>query len=204
MRDEKSAGRPKDPDRRDRILRAARTLFLRDGFDGTSIEAIAREASVSKVTVYGHFGTLSALLEAVVEAEARAINRALSAHSIPDGPPETRLTDFGLHLMALLRRHDAQDLEHLVTARARDQPNLAEIYFRCGPARGMEMIADLLPPDLGDRAPQAASALFTLWSGGEHHRAASGLRAPLTDDEMARHVRQSVDIVRKAFFTASR
>lgn len=200
MRDEKSAGRPKDPERRDRILRAARALFLRDGFDGTSVEAVARRAGVSKVTVYGHFGTLSALLEAVVEAEAQAINRALSANPIPDGPPETRLTDFGLHLMALLRKHDAQDLEHLVTARARDQPNLAETYFRSGPARGMEMIADLLAPDLGNQAKKAASALFALWSGGEQHRAALGLRPPLTNEETAHHVQQSVDIVRKAFF----
>ncbi|MEL6562957.1 MAG: TetR/AcrR family transcriptional regulator [Pseudomonadota bacterium] len=203
MRDEKPAGRPKDPERRHRILRAARALFLRDGFDGTSVEAIAREAGVSKVTVYGHFGTLSALLEAVVETEARAINRALSAHPISEGPPETRLTDFGLYLMALLRRHDAHELEHLVSARARDQPNLPQTYFRSGPARGMKMIADLLRPDLGDRAQEAASALFALWSGGEQHRASLGLRAPLTDEEMARHVRQSVGIVRKAFFSPS-
>jgi TetR/AcrR family transcriptional regulator, mexJK operon transcriptional repressor len=38
------------------IERAALALFLRDGYDRTSVDAIAAEAGVSKRTVYSHFG----------------------------------------------------------------------------------------------------------------------------------------------------
>jgi TetR/AcrR family transcriptional regulator, mexJK operon transcriptional repressor len=38
------------------IERAAMALFLRDGYDRTSVDAIAAEAGVSKRTVYSHFG----------------------------------------------------------------------------------------------------------------------------------------------------
>ena len=48
-------GRPKDPAKRKAILEAAETLFLRNGYDGSSMDAIAAEAGVSKLTVYSHF-----------------------------------------------------------------------------------------------------------------------------------------------------
>ena len=48
-------GRPKDPAKRAAILDAAEKLFLSQGFTGTSMDAVAKEAGVSKLTVYSHF-----------------------------------------------------------------------------------------------------------------------------------------------------
>ncbi|HWR81629.1 MAG TPA: helix-turn-helix domain-containing protein, partial [Pseudomonas sp.] len=41
-----SAGRPKDPAKREAILDAAKRLFLQKGYDGSSMDAIAAEAGV--------------------------------------------------------------------------------------------------------------------------------------------------------------
>ncbi|MFJ4978110.1 TetR/AcrR family transcriptional regulator [Streptomyces coeruleorubidus] len=51
--------------KRQAILRAARELFLREGF-GVGMDSIAAEAGVSKVTVYNHFGSKEALFTAVI------------------------------------------------------------------------------------------------------------------------------------------
>ena len=40
--------------KRRQILEAAARLFLRDGFEATTMDAIAHEADVSKATVYAH------------------------------------------------------------------------------------------------------------------------------------------------------
>ena len=48
-------GRPKDPAKRLAILEAAKRLFMQNGYDGSSMDAIAAEAGVSKLTVYSHF-----------------------------------------------------------------------------------------------------------------------------------------------------
>jgi TetR/AcrR family transcriptional repressor of mexJK operon len=48
------------------ILAAARDLFLGDGFDRTSVDAVSARAGVSKRTVYDYFGDKSSLLQAVV------------------------------------------------------------------------------------------------------------------------------------------
>ena len=49
-------GRPKDLAKRAAILDAAVRMFTRHGFEGASMDQIAAEAAVSKLTVYSHFG----------------------------------------------------------------------------------------------------------------------------------------------------
>jgi TetR/AcrR family transcriptional regulator, mexJK operon transcriptional repressor len=53
--------------KRDEIQRAALLLFTRDGYERTSVDAIAAEAGVSKRTVYNHFGDKENLFLSVVQ-----------------------------------------------------------------------------------------------------------------------------------------
>ncbi|MFF8035591.1 MULTISPECIES: TetR/AcrR family transcriptional regulator [unclassified Streptomyces] len=55
------------------ILSAARELFLADGFDRTSVDAVAARAGVSKRTVYDYFGDKQTLLQATVDAVGRSL-----------------------------------------------------------------------------------------------------------------------------------
>ena len=61
-------GRPKDPSKRQAILDAARQMFTAQGFDGASMDQIAAEAGVSKLTVYSHFGDKETLFGEVVKS----------------------------------------------------------------------------------------------------------------------------------------
>ncbi|MDK0521832.1 TetR/AcrR family transcriptional regulator [Streptomyces sp. ML-6] len=55
------------------ILLAARELFLADGFDRSSVDAVAARAEVSKRTVYDYFGDKRTLLRAVVDDIGRSL-----------------------------------------------------------------------------------------------------------------------------------
>lgn len=55
------------------ILTAARDLFLADGFDRTSVDAVAARAAVSKRTVYDYFGDKRTLLQAVVDGVGQSL-----------------------------------------------------------------------------------------------------------------------------------
>ncbi|MGI5216870.1 TetR/AcrR family transcriptional regulator [Nocardia sp. CA-290969] len=55
------------------ILAAARELFLADGFDRSSVDAVAARAEVSKRTVYDYFGDKQTLLQAVVDAVGQSL-----------------------------------------------------------------------------------------------------------------------------------
>ncbi|MEV4801396.1 TetR/AcrR family transcriptional regulator [Nonomuraea sp. NPDC049421] len=65
------------PHKRAAILAAARELFLTDGFDRSSIGAIAAKAGVSTRTVYDYFGDKQTLLRAVVEAIGQSLVTAV-------------------------------------------------------------------------------------------------------------------------------
>jgi AcrR family transcriptional regulator len=61
-------------ERREQLLDATKAIVDERGFHAVSIEAVAREAGITRPVVYGHFGDLDGLLEALVQREsARAL-----------------------------------------------------------------------------------------------------------------------------------
>jgi AcrR family transcriptional regulator len=82
------------------ILDAAEELLEERA--AASISAVAARAGVSRVTVYAHFPTWEALLEAAVERAVRRTMTALEATHPDDGPPvqalERMLTAAWQHL----------------------------------------------------------------------------------------------------------
>jgi AcrR family transcriptional regulator len=56
-------------ERREQLLDATKRIVDRRGFHAVSIEAVAREAGITRPVVYGHFQDLGGLLEALVQRE---------------------------------------------------------------------------------------------------------------------------------------
>ncbi len=77
--------------KRDRILEAARKLFLRNGLRGTTMEAIAREASIAKPTLYAQFPDKDSVFVAIVEQMLAAKIAAFEAGLEGDGPVDIRI-----------------------------------------------------------------------------------------------------------------
>jgi AcrR family transcriptional regulator len=66
--------------RREQLLDAAIRVIVRDGYDGVSVEAIAREAGVTRPVVYGVFDGLGPLLGALLDRQqARALEQLATA-----------------------------------------------------------------------------------------------------------------------------
>lgn len=127
------------------ILEQARALFLRYGFDATSMDMLAREAGVSKATVYVHFAGKDDLLARLVDDEcARMEPDALwTPH---DGP-----IDLEAELLAIARRYTAfflhdrgLDLHRLIMIGAGRFPEIAQTFLRAGPGRREDEMAGFL------------------------------------------------------------
>ena len=63
----KGAARKVSPERRRRILDAARRLMLRDCLRGTTMEAIARDAGIAKPTLYAQFADKEAVFTGILD-----------------------------------------------------------------------------------------------------------------------------------------
>jgi AcrR family transcriptional regulator len=90
----------------ERILDAALEQFEAEGIRRSSVEAVARRAGVSRVTVYRRFPRKESLVGAVVAREASRMIAAADAHitAIPDA--ETRAVEGFAFLLQRLREHE--------------------------------------------------------------------------------------------------
>lgn len=118
------------------IVRAARELFLREGF-GVGMDTIAAEAGVSKVTVYNHFGSKEALFTAVI---TDALDEPLAGESsaaleglAEAGDLRSALVDAARAWVRAVRTNDeVTALHNLVAAEVHRFPELAEAWRHRG------------------------------------------------------------------------
>lgn len=76
--------------RREQLLDVTKAIAVDRGFYAVSIEAVAREAGITRPVVYGHFQDLNGLLEALVEREAARALHQLTAILPVEPPPGDR------------------------------------------------------------------------------------------------------------------
>ena len=95
-------GRPKDLEKRAAILQAAKQLFTTQGFDGTSMDAIAGLAGVSKLTVYSHYRDKERLFVAAVECVCQEQMPAEIFNADLKGPIRKQLMTIARAFFALI------------------------------------------------------------------------------------------------------
>ncbi len=97
--------REKSAAKRSAVLVAARDLFVRQGVDRVSMDAVAAEAKVSKATVYDYFGDKRHLFLAILaDASQTLLTSALHAFDehLPEDVPVTTVTQLEQAMTALL------------------------------------------------------------------------------------------------------
>jgi DNA-binding transcriptional regulator YbjK len=67
----------------DQVIEGAKAVFLREGFEGASVDEIARDAGVSKATLYSYFPDKQHLFLAVLETECAHQSEVESCSSRP-------------------------------------------------------------------------------------------------------------------------
>ncbi|MBG6562410.1 efflux system transcriptional repressor MexL [Pseudomonas aeruginosa] len=198
-------GRPKDPAKREAILEAAKRLFLCNGYDGSSMEAIASEAGVSKLTVYSHFTDKETLFSEAVKAKCAEQLPALYFQLAEGAPLEKVLLNIARGFHRLINSHEAIALTRLMAAQAGQNPKLSELFFEAGPKQVIDEMERLLEqarrsgklafPD----ARHAAEHFFMLVKGCANYRLLIGCAEPLDEAEGERHVDEVVALFLRAF-----
>jgi AcrR family transcriptional regulator len=115
-------GKPQD-DASFRIAGAARRHFLQHGFRSVTMDDLAETMGMSKKTLYVHFKTKRAILEAVIAQKLGELEAAMDA--VPTGEAK----DFGATLHRLLTgiRQQAQEISPAFARDlAREEPGLFE------------------------------------------------------------------------------
>jgi AcrR family transcriptional regulator len=132
-----------DNSKRRQILDGARKVFMNLGFDGASMNEIARSAGVSKGTLYVYFADKSRLFEAIVEAEALEQGQAVFNFD-PAREAEATLREFGRAYIQLLCRPGGGSSIRTVMAIAERMPDVGSRYYENVLERTTSLLADYL------------------------------------------------------------
>ena len=204
-----TAGRPKDLEKRAAILEAAKALFPARGYDGVSMDAIAQQAGVSKLTVYNHFKDKDSLfLAAVVECCEEQLPHRVFEWS-ESMPVRDALLAIARGFQALVMSAEAIGLFRIMAAQAGQNPRLAELFFEAGPRRTLAELDSFLslahargvlhvPEPL-----RAAEHFFGLLKGVRHMRVLLGLMPQPSVEENERHGQAVVDLFLRAYTPTS-
>lgn len=193
-------GRPKDPAKRAAILQAAQVLFLRSGYEGTSMDAIASEAGVSKLTVYSHFTDKETLYAAAIRAVCEAQLPDLYQDELPPQDLHLTLERIGNAFCELLDSPESLALHRLLVSMAGQDAKLAHLFYEVGPQRVCDGMVRLLNQacargELSIPNPEeAARQFFTLLKGDNHFKLLIGCGEPLTPVQRQQHVSNVVQL----------
>ncbi len=155
--------------KRERVVVAASKLFLDDGYGATGMDAIAKQAGVSKATVYSYYGDKSSLFADMMVRMCEEVGGRHQVEGLVGASPEDTLRAIALFwLDRVLETVDRQLLQRVV-AESREFPELGKKFWETGPGRIEALLARYLEDakrrgllDVDDPARVAASFLGQL------------------------------------------
>jgi len=111
------------------VLVAAEELFLRHGYAGTSMQAVADHAGVAKATVYSNFPNKDALFEAVVTRRAECNKMDIDHIDLESGDVHANLVELATSFLFDIYSREQLELFRTVVADARRFPQLGKMML---------------------------------------------------------------------------
>ncbi len=182
----------------EKILAAARDLFLELGYAATSMDLVAQRAKASKTTVYTRFPSKETLFAETISSECERRGLRFTGADFADMSVDEALFNIGRRFVELIWSPAAIRVEQIVTAEAGRFPEVAETFLREGPERMMAQVGDYLAKCAKrgflviDDPALAARQFLMLLKGMPHCAMVLGLQAAPTGEARDEFVRRTV------------
>ena len=181
--------RTKSEEKRQLILDAAVELFTEFGYQSTSMDKIAKQAGVSKQTLYSHFGNKEELFSASISTKCIRFELTDEVFAtLPD--PVSFLPLVADRFRELILSDDAVKIHKVCVSEAYSQPQVSRLYFEAGPDRLMTAFTNYLAEM--DRIGKL-KVTHPRWAAGHFFNMVMGeawlkkqLNIPFEEDDQAR------------------
>jgi TetR/AcrR family transcriptional regulator, mexJK operon transcriptional repressor len=197
--DKRRGGRPTLLEARQRhaqLLEVAGAMFMHLGYDGTSIDAVAEAAAMSKRTVYAHYADKSDLFGAVLRGLIERFLVPITCFQSSTDALEPTLMEVGRHLLRSVLAPEAISLHRIIIAESERQPQFGRLAHAEGRKPAVQAIAAVLGRHRAqlrlDDLERAAAQFMSLVVDDSLCRATLGI----ADDErdIEQRVRSAVDL----------
>ena len=159
-------------DTKERIMQAALRLFALEGYEATSVSAIAGALGITKGALYKHYRNKRAIFDSILARMARQDAEMAREHALPEGPLaeaeeayRSATVDRIITFSRAMFRYWTQDpfaaqFRRMLTLEQFRSPEMGRLYQQYLAAGPMEYVADLLG-SLGFSQPrEKAAALY--------------------------------------------
>jgi TetR/AcrR family transcriptional repressor of mexJK operon len=155
------------------ILAAGLRIFLRHGYRDASMDGIARNARVSKRTLYAHFESKQTLFVAILRDACQRIVEPI-ARARPGRDVKRTLVELGRQFVRLGLSPQLNALHRLVVAESLRFPELGRLYYGIAREKLWDVIAAYLEEEarrgtLTIDRPRLAAEQFCAILGGHPH-----------------------------------
>ncbi len=130
----------------DQVLAGAREIFMRDGFEGASVDDIARAAGVSKATLYSYFPDKRLLFSEVARIECNRQAEAALKFIGTDAPVEVILHEAASRIVRFVLSDFGQQVFRICVSESHRFPELGQNFFESGPGLVQKRMAMVLAP----------------------------------------------------------
>lgn len=184
----------------EQVLAGARKVFMADGFEGASVDDIARAAGVSKATLYSYFPDKRQLFMEVATTECTAMaDQTLELVGEGKSPCEV-LTVAASQLARFLLSGFALQCFRICVAERERFPELGQAFYAAGPEMGRKRLSDYLRSaveegelDIAD-VDMAAEQFAELCKVKLWTRAVFGIQESFTEQEIDEVAHCAVDM----------
>ncbi|NIY79160.1 MAG: TetR/AcrR family transcriptional regulator [Rhodobacteraceae bacterium] len=128
----------------DQVIEGARTVFLRDGYEGASVDDIAREAGVSKATLYSYFPDKRVLFLEIAALETRRQADAHEERLDVTDPPEVILPAAGRKILDFVLSDFGIAVFRIAVAESARFPEIGQKFYDSGPGLLKERLSQYL------------------------------------------------------------
>src|SRR5262249_35615466 len=135
---------PRSVRKRNAIMRAATSLFLRQGYNDTSMDQVAALAAVSKQTVYKHFADKYSLFSEIVLDVTGTVESFIAALAVLQQTHalESDLRELARWYISSVTQPRIIQLRRLVISEAVRFPELGRRYYERAPKLSIDALAD--------------------------------------------------------------
>ncbi|NNE86516.1 MAG: TetR/AcrR family transcriptional regulator [Silicimonas sp.] len=184
----------------DQVLEGARTVFMRDGFEGASVDDIVRVAGVSKATLYSYFPDKRLLFLEVAKMECQAQSQEAVSSIETSGDIREALTMAASRMIRFFTSPVGIQVYRIVVAESQRFPEVGREFYDCGPAVVRDILRGFLQKGIDqgklkiDDLELATHQFPELCKAGIHLQLAIGLRDSVTEEEIDRVIAGAVDM----------
>jgi TetR/AcrR family transcriptional regulator, mexJK operon transcriptional repressor len=130
------------PEKTEKILEAAGQLFRDQGYGAVSMDQIARDAGVSKATVYAHFESKERLFAAIIQNGCTAYAQGIVPEVKQLEDMREALTRISRSIEAFLLAPKTLGIYRVIIAEGPRFPELAQAFVQNGPLPFLKLLSD--------------------------------------------------------------